>query len=265
MSKETVLLTSMVEEEVESSIPGAHVVRFSLGGEAQMTAIVSAVAFEFAEADGWREIEQQLRERVGERVTLAVLGENYFGAKMLLAREGTLFEGSTGALALMPKGARKKGIRIDPERVLAYVDGWNTPELAERVEQVRARFPELRKLTRERLLELPRTKLGKSPDCTLCVFGTWQTPEGTATDAVWLIGEYEPEDDIVDGCVLLIRPRFGVSEHGSVFGRELLNAAVGEVVGFEPITFREALALTEIDHDEALDRLFKREPAQTSS
>jgi hypothetical protein len=88
------------------------------------------------------------------------------------------------------------------------------------------------------------------------VFGS--NPLFGATDCLWLIGEYWPEDDICDRNVLLIRPEFGTSEHGSCYGRDLLrNRALGEVVGFEPIPFDQAIKLCNLDFDEALARVFK--------
>ena len=54
----------------------------------------------------------------------------------------------------------------------------------------------------------------------------------------------------MDG-VLIIRPEHGFSEHGSTYGQELLRAG-GEVVGFQPMTFGQALDLCGQDYEQAL-------------
>ena len=119
---------------------------------------------------------------------------------------------------------------------------------------MRSNFPTLKKLTQERLEQLPGEGGGEGEICSLAVFGG--NPLFGAHDCLWLIGEYWPEDDICDRNVLLIRPEFGISEHGSCYGQDLLrNRAVGEVVGFEPITFAEAIGLCDLDFEEAVSRV----------
>jgi hypothetical protein len=120
-----------------------------------------------------------------------------------------------------------------------------------------AEYPKLVNLTQARLEQLPARDSGV---CSLAVFGS--NPLFGAHDCLWLIGEYWPEDDICDTNVLLIRPEYGCSEPGSCYGRDLLNnRALGEVVGFEPIPFGEAIALCNLDFDEALSRVFDNQPA----
>src|SRR6266542_1936628 len=50
--------------------------------------------------------------------------------------------------------------------------------------------------------------------------------------------------------VLLVRPELGVSEHGSVFGRQL----GGEIVDAPVVPWREALRLVDDDHAAVLTR-----------
>jgi len=174
----------------------------------------------------------------------------------VIAREGKLFQGSQG-VAILPKGKRTKGFRVDPGKVIDVFGGWCVDEVSEFVAEMRgAHYPELRNLTQERLEELPGEDQGPSV-CSLAVFGS--NPLFGATDCIWLIGEYWPEDDICDRNVLLIRPEFGTSEPGSCYGRDLLrNRALGEIVGFEPISFSEAIELCNVDFDVALDRIVGR-------
>jgi hypothetical protein len=247
-SQETVL-TSMVEEEMEGMTPGARV--FSLGTQKHADAIVRAVEQEMSDAVGDR--DEWLAARVGEKVTLVQTGENMFGASMIVTREGKLFDGSRG-VAILPKGARKNGYGVDSSKLLAAFDGWVADQAKEHVAGIRSLFPELKPLTQERLLELPGE--GKGGDLTLAVFGT-HTLFGAA-DCLFLLNEYWPEDDILDRGVLLIRPSHGESESGSFYGRDLLSMPVGEVVGFKPLSFKEGLELTNLDHAEALERVFRR-------
>jgi hypothetical protein len=79
-------------------------------------------------------------------------------------------------------------------------------------------------------------------------------PDSTATDALYLVSNYLREDDIIEG-VLLIREEHGFSEHGSIWGRQLLGGNFGEVVGYQPISFAEGLALCELPFDAAYERL----------
>jgi len=84
------------------------------------------------------------------------------------------------------------------------------------------------------------------------VFCTWRLPHATAPGAIWLLHSYLPGDDIAEG-VLLVRPELGVSEHGSVFGRQLLQLG-GEIVDAPVVPWREALRLVDDDHAAVLAR-----------
>jgi hypothetical protein len=53
--------------------------------------------------------------------------------------------------------------------------------------------------------------------------------------------------------VLLVRPEAGVSEHGSVLGRQLLQLG-GQIVDAPVVSWREALALVDEDYATVLAR-----------
>ena len=254
MSDKT-LFTSIVEEKLEGSTYG--ITSFKLSGEPHASAIVNAVSGNYHRFSGRPRVDQETLEvMIGEKVTLVLGGESMMGGGLVIAREGKLFQGSQG-VAILPKGKRTKGFRVDPGKVIDVFGGWCVDEVSEFVAEMRgAHYPKLRNLTQERLEELPGEDQGPSV-CSLAVFGS--NPLFGATDCIWLIGEYWPEDDICDRNVLLIRPEFGTSESGSCYGRDLLrNRALGEIVGFEPISFAEAISLCNIDFDEALDRIVGR-------
>lgn len=248
---DTTLLTSIVETPRESSTPG--VMMFSLSGEPYAAAIVNVVAANYERLTGRsRPNEETLQSLIGEKVTLILGGENMLGSGMLVAREGRLFAGSRGGVAILPKGKRSKGYVVDPKRVLDVLPGWCTNVAEANVMAVRHSYPELRNLTQERLNHLPQSPT--HPHCTMALLG--RNPVFGGDDCIWLIGEYWPEDDICDTHVLLIRPECGVSEHGSCYGQDLLrNRSLGEIVGFEPIPFSEAVALCDLDFDEASARV----------
>jgi len=243
------LLTSIVERHEDGST------FFTLSGEPHAAAIVNAVSGNYHRFSGRPRPDQQtLDELVGEKVTLVLGGENMLGSGMMIAREGKLFPSSSGVgVGILPKGKRTKGFRVDPGKVIDVFGGWVADEVAAFVAEMRgSHYPQLVNLTQERLQQLPGED--ETDVCSLAVFGS--NPLFGATDCLWLIGEYWPDDDICDRNVLLIRPEFGTSEHGSCYGRDLLrNRALGEVVGFEPISCAEAVSLCSLDFDEALARV----------
>lgn len=251
MSGQTNLLTSW--EETEEKLEGGFkVTRISIGGDRHVMAILGAVIHQYNFlVERERPSEETLRTLIGSKVTLLRTGENMFGGGLLVAQEGKLFETASG-LGILPKGARSKGFRVDPNLVLDVFWGYDTASAIELVGRVRAHFPKVRALTQERLEEMPSS----SETLGLCLFGTYRMPDGQQTDAICLWGEYDKENDIVDTGVVLLRPHVGVSEHGSAYGRDLLHTHVlGEVVGYSPISFGEAIALCDLPFNEAYERV----------
>jgi hypothetical protein len=255
MSKtDTTLLTSIVEEH--STEGGFTVTRFTVGGEPWAAANVHAAVDEWPRVHGHlTNVDGLLGDKMGEKVTIVRTGENMMGSAMVVAQEGKLFQGSRGP-AILPKGARTKGYGIKPETVLAVIDGYRTDVAVAMCEAVTARLPKLVKLTQERLEALPAPAMSETgTDCTLAVFGTWRMPDGDCPGAIWLCGEYDKENDIVDGCVIYLRPEHGESEHGSVYGQQLLSGYFGEVAGFQPIPFGEAVKLCNADYEDVRARI----------
>ena len=243
---QTNLLTSWEEEE-ETLEGGFRVIRVSASGERHKTAITAAVVDRYNAILGRpRPQDEELYAMSGQKVTLIQAGENIFGGQLLNAHEGKLVTGDFG-LGIIPKGARTKGFKVNPERVLDVIPGYETEQALEFVKKVRQHFPKLKPLTQDRLDEMPSS----SESLSLCVFGSYRMPDSVATDALVLMSEYDKENDIVDGGVVLLRPEYGVSEHGSVYGRQLLSSNMGEVVGFDPISFSDGIKLCELDFDEA--------------
>jgi hypothetical protein len=245
----TTLLTSVVERPVDGQI------MTKLSGERDQAALVAAVVENYHRLTGEPklDVDAVLAERIGQRVTLILAGETMFGGGVIAACEGTLFRGQRG-IGLLPKGARTKGKLVSPEKVLDVLAGWVGPTAKGLIDQARAHYPQLEPLTQEHFAALPAA----SHDCSLAIFGHWPMPDCHSYDAIWLLGEYDSANDIADCAVLLLRPEHGFSEHGSVFGRQLLNLNVGVVTGFKPIPFAEALTLCDREYDEAARAVFAR-------
>lgn len=239
-----IVLSSLVEKTEPGSTPGIMVTSFKMSGETYMAAIVDAVAAAYVEEHPFD--EGRLAELDGKPVTLLRTGRSEFGVTAIRVQQGKLFKEGR---AVLPKGKRKNGFRLDPDTVLDLIEGYNHDgELRERVAQIRERFPETKELTKDRLRELPPIE-ARSDVCTLAVFGSWHGPEGSVPGAVWLIHSYDPEDDIVEGVLLV--GGYAESEHGSIYGDQLLRMG-GEIVGFTQISLADALDLTHVDVDEAI-------------
>lgn len=248
--KPTKILTSIVE--TESVETGLRCVRFNPSGDPGARAVVVATIDLYLDQHG-EVTADQLAALDGQKVTLLRQSETMFGATLIVALEGKLF--NDGA-ALLPKGNTKNGIRIDPSALLDVITGYgHVAQLEKRVLDVRAKFPQVVELTQADLDALPDADTwsngnGDTPDCTLAVFGTVQMPDGGIPAGVWLIHTYQREDDIVEG-VLLVDGR-ATSEHGSIFGRDLLRMG-GKIEGFDRCSFENAVALCNADHDAHLD------------
>lgn len=250
---QTNLLTSWEEKE-ERWGDGFVRTSFSIGGDRHAMAIMNAVLgrYNFL-VERERPSEEDLRLLIGSKVTLIRTGENVLGGGLLVAQEGKLFAGASG-LGILPKGARKNGYRVKPSTVLDVLPGYDTAGAVELAGRVREHFPKLKPFDRTRLEELP----SNSETLSLCLFGTYQMPDSAQVDALYLASEYDRVDDIVEGVVLL-RPQNGVSEHGSRYGDQLLHHDVlGEVVGFEPISFAEGIHLCNLDFEEAYEQVIGR-------
>ena len=259
---DTNLLSGLVEKtEEDGYTEGITVTTFKLSGEPYANAIVNAVVANYNRiTEREQPTAEELLERVGEKVTLVRTGENMLGSSILNAIEGKLFESSRGPgqLGILPKGARSKGFVVDPAKVIDIIPGYSTEQAQEYVASVRAYYPQLQNLTKERLLELPREGDG-GETCALALLGEWRMPDSRSLDAIWLIGEYWPDEDICDRSVLLIRPEYGTSEHGSVYGDQLLRSnGIGEILDFEPIPYGAAIELCFVDFDVASKAIFDR-------
>lgn len=249
----TVLLSGIVEETREEF--GHEVRSIALSGEPHANAVLEAVRYDYRRRRGLPTFtDENLCALAGQKVTLMRTGESVFGASSIQAQQGTIFLAHgqhAGKAAFLPKGKRNTGIVLDPASILDFEIGYNKAGVLQaRVDAVRATFPQVEPLTKDHLLALPQN----SNVIGLIVLGTWRGPEGSSPGAIWLINEYMPEHDIVEG-VLIVRPEHGTSEHGSVYGDRLLHWSCGKVVNGPELTFADALDLADLDYDDALARI----------
>jgi hypothetical protein len=246
---------------------------------------------------------QALGALADSRISIAYTTRGMFGAPFIEARECTLMpspiptsaasttradglasgnqEPVATRLALRPAGARSRMIALDAGDVLDVEPGYGTIDLLrERVELSRAGLPRLEALAQEDLLALPdyNLELGdQSADdghddrddeeepptmIRLAVMGTCRLPHVTSPAAIWLLHSYSPDDDIAEG-YLLINPSDGCSEHGSIYGRDILRFG-GRIVlpddlAQTPLTLTDAFVLGDLPQEQWLARFITRE------
>jgi hypothetical protein len=249
------ILDGIVQERGPSATPGFSVIRITLGGERYANGLVDAVTAAYRD-ERPAVTREQLEEMVNQKVALLRVSQGAYGAGSIQSIAGAIFQGQRG-LAILPKGKRTQGLSLEASindgLLLAVATGYaSEAKLAADVLEVRATLPEVAKLTTEHLAALP--KRGRS--CSLAVFGTYPfVGERRIPGSIGLCYEYDPEDDIVENVMIIPPGHDAVSEHGSCYGRNLLEMPVGVVVGFEPISFDEAIELTDRPYAETLRRL----------
>ena len=246
----TTLMTSITSSSIERN--GSTIIRTRLTPEPAAAALCAAVVRDYNRLlDRPRPTTEDLVGLAGQKVTVLRHGATMFGAPAIEASAGRIFVGSNGGPALLPAGKRTSGYRLSG--VLDFVLGYNGADvLGQRVTAAASLLPVLTNLTQEDLDSLP----DRGQACSLAVFGTWHGPDSVSPGAVWLAHSYMKEDDIVE-CVLLVRPEDGESEHGSVYGKELL-AHGGKISGFPGISFSDALTLAGDDYYTVAPLVFGR-------
>lgn len=240
----TVLMTSVRKRDVTTEadrLAGSEIIELTAGGDPVLATTIRALEERYPRRDP-DELAKWAEER--RRVTFLRIGENMLGAPLITAEEGTLFPTTHAecVAAYLPKGKRTHGNGIRAHTVLDFVEGYGgADELRARLAAHEEQLPLLQALTRERLDLLP----DEAPDpaqCTLACFGRWALPHDETATAVWLLHSYWTEQDIAEG-VCFVPPQVGTSEHGSIYGRQLLGMAC-EVVSFTGLSLRDAVQMT---------------------
>ena len=241
---DSVVLTSVTERPEEAD--GAFaVVRIDVGGDPGEAATIRRVIDDYASVTGRAAPDAAAMCALADRqVSVLMHGANMLGAPLVTAECGRVFVTRAGHPALLPKGSRKNGIRLSEDKVLDIEDGYGSiAPLRERVRAVRGHYPSgFEPLTEERLRSLPRERSGT---VGLVLFGT--LPGFGVAGAIWLLTDYEPDDDIANG-VLVVPPGAATSEHGSVWGRDLFGR-YSVVPSFRACTFGDAVGWCGIEHE----------------
>ena len=231
----TTLLTGIVTTTEEKD--GYSVQSFNATGEPDRNAFVDLVAACLRDLPAGIVYD--------EPVTFLRYGHTMFGASQIVIEEGRFFDRS-GRIAFLPKGRRNRGFSLKQSDILAVRRGFNQGDaLRAVVDDLTRVLPEVTPLTQDDLNALPT----RGGTCTLAAAGT--SPFfSTRVPGVWLLHSYLPEADIAEG-VFVVADGFGaVTEHGSVYGRDLLRqfakagpiaVPLAEALDF---TFDRALAVT---------------------
>ncbi len=178
---------------------------------------------------------------VDRPVTILRQGISMVGATLVVAEEGriSVSDRSPSGYAFLEKGKRTNATVLRPETVLAVKNGYGKFDaFAEMVDYARRQVPVLTELTVEVLSSLP----SHGDTIRVVALGTWTSPDGQKVPgALWLLHSYMAEDDIAEGVLLLPPSAHGVSEHGSIYGRDLLRWNVGHAADVPPVSCATAL------------------------
>ena len=209
----TTLLTGIVETRRNEN--GFIVTEFMGTGDPAQNAFVETVAACFRDTPPALIFD--------EPVTFLRYGHTMLGVPLISLEEGRLFlregYGSTQQIVCLPKGRRTKGYRLQPDQILAVRRGFNQGDtLRVLVDDLVRVLPAVETLTQDDLNALPT----RGGTCTLAAVGT--SPfYGSNVPGVWLLHSYMPEADIAEGVFVVPDGHGAVTEHGSVYGRELLR------------------------------------------
>lgn len=177
---------------------------------------------------------QELEQLDGKRVTLMLAGETMLGARVVVARPGTIFGGGT---AILPKGRRKNGYVIDPSKVVALTEGYDPSPLVELYQS--HSVGDTAEASTDLFSKLPH----RGETCSLAVVVNWEVCGTRAPGCMWLCHSYMADDDIVEGMFVVPSNTGLVSEHGSVYGRQLIDRAAAVLTGAKPVSFSDAINL----------------------
>lgn len=209
---------------------GVTVTEYSLTGDANRNVLVDTVAALF------RDLPPTLV--YDEPVTILQYGRTVFGVPIIDVAEGRLFP-RDGYVAFLPKGARTRAFRLKTENILAVARGFRQGDrLQGHVDSYVNALPLAGPLTQEHLNALP----SRGRTCTLAAVGTSPFFDGPLP-GIWLLHSYLAEADIAEG-VFVVPDGYGaVTEHGSVYGRDLLRR-FAKVEGSISVPLSDALDYT---------------------
>lgn len=205
----TTVLTGIVKT-TRTTADGCVVEEFVGTGDPARNVLVDTVAARFRDLPPMLLLEQP--------VTFLRYGRTMLGVPVISLDEGRLYV-RDGKIVCLPKGRRTRGYRLEQANILALTGGFNQGDALRAILDGFVReLSDLTELTQDDLAGLPN----RGNNCTLAAVGT--SPFfGSDVPGVWLLHSYIAEDDIAEGVFVVADGHGAVTEHGSVYGRDLLR------------------------------------------
>lgn len=232
METHDVEIASAVKISTAEPIPGmGHITRTSFGTQTSANAVIGATIERIRSQLGAPTAEE-LAALDGERVTLMCAGSNMLGARAVFARPGTLVNGGA---AIIPKGRRTRGYRINAPELLAVTRGYDHTPLAEIYE--RYSLGAAADVDTSVFAKLPN----RGNTCSVAVVATLGVDGRSVPGCLWLCHSYIADEDIVEGMLVVPETSGLVSEYGSVFGKDLASRTAAVLTDALPVPFADAI------------------------
>lgn len=255
----TTIFTGMWSSPVENTTPGVSVTSISRATRSDSLAEWMAASWPDADSAYQRALELERAVNPGDEaagmgppVTILQRGETMLGATVLTAYEGRLWHRPGLELAMLPKGKRNHGFRIEPGKIIDVVPGFGGAEaLYEKADALFDAAPALSELTKEDLASLPDYEVNDGPTpVPMVLFGATSTPMGRPPGAMWFVTDYDPENDIVNGYWRAPEASGLDSESSSAYGKDLFGRFAKAEVR-EGLTLADAIEIGEMSDLEA--------------
>ena len=219
---------------------------FHIGGQPHLRARAGLVAAVYGAKDKERDIEAELKELDGKKVTVLTQGKT----GSVLAQEGTISSGAD-VVALVSKGSQTKGVYLyghsRSPRLLDYRAGYgHAEELAERFRSVEVSAPELEPAHFD---DIPVADGEGEPPSAVAAAFVFDHPgfdgDQDGRGCVFFATDRDPAE-VVNG-YFVAPPGSGLESERGSFTTEQLSRWGGRVKGFQAgsLTFRDAMELGE--------------------
>ena len=191
----------------------------SLTGEPSANTDIAARIAAYPSPD---DLEERMDSLTADAASVTILRKatGTWGATIPVIQQGRLFRGASGDVGLLPTGKRTNGIRLRREDVLDIVPDTKPAS----VDELNRRWYDSTGLPPTEPLTVEALR-GASEENPIAV--VWTHPgfgEGPTQGCVWYIDDYQEEDDIANGFCWVPDTSGLYSEHGSVYGKDILKA-----------------------------------------
>lgn len=224
------------DETDETTSPGFRVTHMELS--TAKSAMVDIVWGNLERSGVMKTVDGNTFEEM-QKVCVVSKGHNIFSGKTLTVQEGRIFDAGNGRKGLLPKGRSTRGFYLSSHH--RVIEGATVAELA--THPAFHDFPDLKEPSVESFQ-------GATPEKPVLLYGTYTIMGDEVPGAVYVVQEYDTQNDIVDGFVWFPSDSPGgwTSEHGSVYGRDLLRQNMGVVSGEHsaPASLADWYSLTDL-------------------